>query len=252
MNKFQKDLEQGKKYEKLALDYLEYDKVKHIEGKFKEYDFIITKNNINYNIEVKSDRLASKTNNLVIEYECNNKPSGITATTADFWIYFIVFKDKNECYKIPTKELKEIVKNCKSVVGGDNNLAKMYLLNKKECSKYLINPKNKNIVDIIEEIEDMTEEVKPNNTKLSFTQKLLNEFKNKTYTKEEIVDIVMNFSKQEYENKKKNIDEMPFGKYKFKKVSEVAVFDNNYLKWLYKQEMMTKYEDLKNEIKKYI
>ena len=250
MSKFQKDLKQGKKYEKIALDYLDYDSVKHMEGKFKEYDFIITKDDLFTKIEVKSDRQASQTNNLAIEYECN-KPSGITASTADYWIYFIVFEDRDECYKIPTNELKEIVKSCKKVSGGDNNVSKMYLVNKKLITKYLINIKNKNNIPNIEtdNITDMTDEVKP----LSYNQRLINEFScDGNYTREQIELIINNFSKKEQDIKKKKIDEMPFGKYKYKKVCDIAKFDKPYLTWLSKQEMMTNYEDLKNEIKKYI
>ena len=142
LSKFQKDLTQGKKYEKIALNYLEYDTVQHKEGNFKEYDFIISKtidnNLIEHKIEVKSDRQASSTGNLAIEYECNNKPSGISSSEADFWIYFIVFPDRDECYKIPTNELKEIIKPCKKVVGGDRNLSKMYLVSKTKLQQYLI------------------------------------------------------------------------------------------------------------------
>jgi hypothetical protein len=101
MNKFKMNLNQGKKYEKIALEYLKYDTVEHIEGNFKEYDFIISKDNIKYKYEVKSDRQASITGNLAIEYEYNKKPSGISSSLADFWIYFIVYEDKEECYKIP-------------------------------------------------------------------------------------------------------------------------------------------------------
>lgn len=139
MNNFKRDLAFGNKYEKLALSYLEYDNVKHMEGNFKEYDFIITRHDIEYKVEVKSDRLSAKTCNLAIEYECSNKPSGINATTANFWMYFIVYDNKEECYKIPVDELKEIIKDCKTVAGGDGYRARMYLLNKSKVKHYLIN-----------------------------------------------------------------------------------------------------------------
>lgn len=244
-DKFKMNLKQGKKYEKIALNYLDYDTVKHVEGKFKDYDFIITKDDTEYKYEVKSDRQASITGNLAIEYEYNNKPSGISATTSDYLMYFIVFEDRDECYNMPTNELREIVKSCKKVVGGDKDLSKMYLVNKSKLHNYLIKNKKNNIVY---NIEDMTDEVKP----LTYNQRLINEFKDNTYTKEQIEEIINSFSKQEYENKKKKIDEMPFGKYKFKKVSDIAKFDKNYLKWLSKQDMLSNYEDLKNEIKKHI
>lgn len=196
MNKFQKDLKQGKKYEKIALNYLEYDTVEHIEGNFKEYDFIITIQDEKYKIEVKSDRQASSTGNLAIEYECNNKLSGISTSLADFWIYFIVYPDRDECYKIPTNELKEIIKNCKSVIGGDNNLSKMYLINKLKLKQYLI-------------------------------KKIKND-----------------------EDNEITLKNLPFGKYKNRKIKDIASIDISYLKWLYNQK--TIYNNLKDEIKKYI
>jgi len=137
-NKFKKDLEQGHKYEKLALDYLDYDHFERKEGYFKEYDFVFSKDGKEYKVEVKSDRQSAITGNMAIEYECNNKPSGLTSTTADFWMYFVVHKDRDDCYKIPTNELKGLVKDCRKVRGGDGYKSKMYLLKISECKKYKI------------------------------------------------------------------------------------------------------------------
>ena len=141
-NKFKKDLAQGKKYELESLNYLDYDTYEMKEGYFKEYDLIITKDNVDTKIEVKSDRQASITGNMVIEYECNNKPSGLTSTTADYWLYFVVHKDKDECYKIPTDELKELVKDCRKVRGGDDYKSRMHLLKINNCGKYKIYKNN--------------------------------------------------------------------------------------------------------------
>ena len=70
-------------------------------------------------IEVKSERdVWQKTGNIAIEYECYGKPSGINATEST-----IVFD---------TTSLKRIINNLdkkRSVSGGDNNAARMYLLN---------------------------------------------------------------------------------------------------------------------------
>ena len=137
-NKFQNQLSQGQKYEKICLEYLEYDTVKHMKGSFKEYDLIIYKGEEEIKIEVKSDRQASKTGNLAIEYECNKKGSGITTTEADYWIYFIVHPDRDECYKIPIDDLNNIVKTCRKVSGGDGMRSRMYLLNKSRIQNYLI------------------------------------------------------------------------------------------------------------------
>lgn len=136
---FNTDLILGHYYEKKAILYLDYDNYKIIDGYHKEYDIIISKNGITTKIEVKTDRLAYKTGNIVIEYEYNNKPSGIETTTADFWIYFVINPNKEECYKFPIEELKNIVKNCKTVRGGDGYKSKLYIIKKSKLKKYLIN-----------------------------------------------------------------------------------------------------------------
>lgn len=139
VQKFNEQLSQGHKYEKESLEYLEYDTVKHMKGYFKEYDLIINKDGFKTKIEVKSDRQASKTGNLCIEYECNNKSSGITSTEADFWIYFIVYPDRDECYIIPIEDLRELVKFSRKVKGGDGMRSRCYLLNKSMVKQYISN-----------------------------------------------------------------------------------------------------------------
>lgn len=249
MNKFKKNLLQGQIYEKKCLDYLDYDNVEYPpEGKFKDYDLTIIKDNIRTTIEVKSDRQASITNNLCIECECSNKPSGISATKADFWIYFIVFPTYDECYKIPTNELKELVKGTKKVIGGDNRLTKVYLLNKHKLQNYLIYPiKNNNNIYI----QDNMSEVKP----ITFIDKLLDEFDKldiETYSKDDVMDIIIKFSNREKELKKKNVCEMPFGKYRFRKIEDVGKFDKQYLVWIIKQECLNAYPEIKENIRNYL
>ena len=137
-SKFEKNLKQGHRYEKKALEYLEYDTVEHDTSYRKEYDLEITKDGIKTKIEVKSDRQASVTGNLAIEYECNNRHSGIACSTADYWMYFIVFPDRDECYKIGIEDLKNLVKTCRKVSGGDGMRSRMYLLNKSKIKKYIV------------------------------------------------------------------------------------------------------------------
>jgi len=137
-SKFHEQLNQGQKYELESLKYLDYDTYGHDKKYRKEYDLVIIKGDKRIKIEVKSDRQASKTGNLAIEYECNKKGSGITTTEADYWIYFIVHENYEECYKIPIEDLRDLVKNCRKVSGGDGMRSKMYLLNKKSCKDYLI------------------------------------------------------------------------------------------------------------------
>ena len=91
-------------------------------------------------------------------------------------------------------------------------------------------------------------------TYVSYSQRLINVFKANSLQDEDqfniarIEHIINEFSNKEREDRRKKTDEMPFGKYKFKKVAEVARFDKQYLKWLRKQDMLSNYQDLKDEI----
>ena len=90
---------------------------------------------------------------------------------------------------------------------------------------------------------------------LSYSKRLINHFKEDdkdTYNLAQVEQLIKQFSKLEYEKKKEKTDEMPFGKYKYKKVEDVAKFDKQYLKWLVKQSMMDNWEELKEEINKVI
>jgi len=84
-------------------------------------------------IEVKSERgMWMKTGNICIEYECWKKPSGINATESDYWFHNLCIDDNIFCTLVfETKSLKKIIrtmKGKKSVMGGDNNASKMWLL----------------------------------------------------------------------------------------------------------------------------
>ena len=133
---FKNDLYLGQKFEKECEMYLDGQFEYAPNKKFKPYDFKIG----DTKYEVKSDRLAYKTGNICIEYECNNKPSGIITTESDYYIYFIINKDKNDCYKIPTSIIREKIKNQKSIRGGDGFRSMMTLLKISDFREYLINP----------------------------------------------------------------------------------------------------------------
>lgn len=87
---------------------------------------------------------------------------------------------------------------------------------------------------------------------LTYTQKLINQFEGdkKSFNFKEISKIITDFSKSEYEKKKAIFKEMPFGKYKYKKVEDIAKFDKQYLEWLVKQDMLNNYTELKKEIER--
>lgn len=85
-------------------------------------------------IEVKSERdVWQNTGNIAIEYESYGKPSGISATEADYWFHNLCIGDDIFATLVfDTDSLRRIIDNLdykRSVSGGDHNASKMYLLN---------------------------------------------------------------------------------------------------------------------------
>ena len=108
--KFDIDLQYGKVREKRVADMLQDKK-----------------------IEVKSERdMWVRTGNIAIEYECYGKPSGINATKSDYWFHNLCIGDETFAtlvFDVPS--LKRIIDNLdekRTVSGGDNGAARMYLL----------------------------------------------------------------------------------------------------------------------------
>ena len=121
--KFVKDLETGKVYEKKALELIQkkYPKAFIQDGYFLEWDIYIPE--IDMGVEVKSDAQYKKTGNFYVEYECNDKPSGISTTKAK---YYYIYLDK--LYILKTEDLKDkcrkYLNTKKDKKGGDNMASK--------------------------------------------------------------------------------------------------------------------------------
>jgi hypothetical protein len=84
-------------------------------------------------IEVKTERdWWAKTGNIALEYECNGKPSGINATTSDYWIHILAKGKKNHCMLVfEVSRLKKIVKEYKDThtrMVGDGGRSKCVIL----------------------------------------------------------------------------------------------------------------------------
>ena len=135
---FVKDLEFGNNYEIISLEYIDRGEI--MKGNFKPYDII---DRIGLKYEVKADKLAYKYGNICIEYQCSNKPSGITTTESDYYMYFIVNPDSSyQLYKIPTNVIRRYIlekKYKRETKGGDGWRARMYLFDKNVFCDYIIN-----------------------------------------------------------------------------------------------------------------
>ncbi len=86
-------------------------------------------------IEVKADRQAGMTGNLAIEFKCRGKLSGLSTSQSE-WYAFVFGGDKYNdevIVMVTTERLKRIVKtvykkNKKVIMGGDENLSQMVLI----------------------------------------------------------------------------------------------------------------------------
>jgi hypothetical protein len=80
-------------------------------------------------IEVKADRMATKTGNIYIEVYSRGNKSGISTTDAAYWIYRL--EDNDTAFIVSTQRLKYLVKQHFKgifVLGGDNNTSKGVLI----------------------------------------------------------------------------------------------------------------------------
>jgi hypothetical protein len=82
---FQSLLNMGIEYEEKVLKTLKrkYPLATRIEGQFVDYDIWVPE--LHKSVEVKYDKKSEQTNNIIIEYERNNKPGDILTTKASYW-----------------------------------------------------------------------------------------------------------------------------------------------------------------------
>jgi len=120
-------LEEEKKF--LTLLKHRYPHTLKIEGSFKEFDFYLP--DINSSVELKTDKKSNYTGNFVVETYHYGKPSGISTTTADFW----VFNDGEEYLWITPDQIKNIIliegiNQVRFVGNGDTVQKRAYLVPK--------------------------------------------------------------------------------------------------------------------------
>jgi len=90
---FVSSIKKGNQGEQLVVDLFEMHGYKCEKNKENKslYDYLVTKRDKQYKLEVKSDFYASKSGNICFEFynPKTNKASGVTVTEADFWVHLL-------------------------------------------------------------------------------------------------------------------------------------------------------------------
>ena len=107
-----------------------------------KYDILFT--DINLSFEIKNDNMMTRTGNIAIEYNYNNKPSGILTSEANYYI----INDRINYYMIETIILKQLIDINKFVYVKNNNTY-CYLLDNN-----LILDNSINLIKLLKYLED--------------------------------------------------------------------------------------------------
>ena len=104
-----------------------YPRAHVMKGYCKGYDIYVPETG--KKVEVKQDKKSNFTGNIVVEIEFGGKPSALSTTEADYWVF-----DDGEIYIWITPEtLRQVIKPFKPVkfiVNGDNKEKLAYLIKK--------------------------------------------------------------------------------------------------------------------------
>ena len=73
---------------KYLIDYPDMISIEFSKWRCKDYDIKMTTKNKEITYEIKSDRRSEETGRCCIEYMCNDKPSWIFASKADYIVYY--------------------------------------------------------------------------------------------------------------------------------------------------------------------
>jgi len=133
---FNKDLQKGLKIEDSVVSILrkKYPCATLVSA-FKGYDIWIPE--IDKSVEVKYDPMSCETGNIVVEIEMYGKPSGLMASTADYWVFY----DGEMFVIMPIKNIFKCIFDCKLqyvefVGNGDTRSKKAFLVDKNTLFKY--------------------------------------------------------------------------------------------------------------------
>ena len=132
-------LKVGEQTEELVLTQIKkkYPKAYKVKGYCKEWDIFIPE--LDKGVEVKQDMRSNFTGNLVIELEMNGKPSALSTTKAEWWVFY----DGSEFIWTTPKLI------CDCIRDGDYRMVeftgtidtkskKAYLIKKKHLKKFVL------------------------------------------------------------------------------------------------------------------
>ncbi len=139
MDTFTRDLQRGEVVEMNVLSMIrnKYPRAYKVDGYFKDYDLYIPE--INKSIEVKSDEKSKYTGNILIEVEFDDKPSALTTSKADYWVWWDGYSYKWFTRDLIHKCIKELNPPLRKFIGkGDTKYKKAYLIKKQRLYDYSI------------------------------------------------------------------------------------------------------------------
>jgi hypothetical protein len=134
---FKDDLRRGEQIELKLLSVIQskYPNAYKVEGYFKDYDLFVPE--VNKSVEVKADEKSKYTGNILVEIEFNGKPSALSTTKADFWVWWdgYVFtwftpNDIKKCIQDTNQQIRQFIGN------GDTVPKKAYLIKKEILYNY--------------------------------------------------------------------------------------------------------------------
>jgi hypothetical protein len=144
---FALDLAKGKKFERLLVEFLKdcgfNPKLNEVESEYSHYD--VTIDNPKLSFEMKADLFYSLSKNIAIEYHNSklDKPSGIIASKADWWVHGIYHTGKPTLYFAKRLELIQFMRDNpphKHIIGGGDKNSNMYIYKEKDIlGKILVN-----------------------------------------------------------------------------------------------------------------
>jgi len=136
---FNKDIDVGERGEDIMIGHLKTLGFKFLnKNNDYRYDYKMQYGFKTITYEQKTDVYPRDTGNLVIEFECRGKPSGIAVTDADYFVIF--FPHFGEVWNIRTPDLINLINYIKPFeftgAGDKGSNTKLYRLEKSRVRKF--------------------------------------------------------------------------------------------------------------------